>query len=537
MTDATALGAPRPAGTRAQLELPLTRENLTAALRRTLSWNRPFTNGPQDAQLQGATAVSGLSAGQLGTLLRPIATPLVMSGFEGDMADMLNGAFRDQGFVPSAAGAAAGHGEMPYEGPLKPGDAVGVLFVNGDLQLGGTGTVTHIDGDRVYAFGHPMYNLGPTAFPMTRAYVYTVLPSLYSSSKLSTTGEVIGTFLQDRPTAIAGRLGPGPELIPVTLNLESDRVPTRTFHFGVVRDQLFTPMMAYSALATTLLSYERQFGTATYMVRGRALLKNHDTLSFDNLFSGTGAQSPASSASAYVIAPIAELVTNDHEQVEITGIELTFKATEEPQKATLERVWIDDPRPRAGRSIPVKMLLRTYRGEDLLRTVDVTIPAHVSGRLSLLVADGGQLEQLEQREVRASQQNRRVAQIVRSFNTARRGNTLYVKLMNGDAGADRLFGGGGNDRLEGGTGNDVMFGGSGSDVFLFEHGDDRDAVRDFADGFDRVDLTDFNFTNANAAKVFATQVGANVVFDFGGGDVLTINNILMAQLTNVDFIL
>ena len=98
---------------------------------------------------------------------------------------------------------------MPFEGPLKPGDAIGVMFVDGDLMLGGTGTVTHIDGDRVYAFGHPMYNLGPTEFPMTRAYVYTVLPSLFSSIKLSSTGEVIGTFLQDRATAIAGRLGPG----------------------------------------------------------------------------------------------------------------------------------------------------------------------------------------------------------------------------------------------------------------------------------------------------------------------------------------
>ena len=47
------------------------------------------------------------------------------------------------------------------------------MLVGGDLQLGATGTVTHVDGDRVYAFGHPMYNLGPTEFPMTRAYVYT----------------------------------------------------------------------------------------------------------------------------------------------------------------------------------------------------------------------------------------------------------------------------------------------------------------------------------------------------------------------------
>src|SRR5205085_4533370 len=124
---------------------------------------------------------------------------------------------RDQGFVPtggSARGSASG--EMPFDGPLKPGDAIGVNFLTGDLELGATGTVTHIDNDRVYAFGHPMYNLGPTEFPMTRAYVYTVLPSLASSLKVSTTGEIIGSFLQDRAVAIAGKLGPGPKMIPVT---------------------------------------------------------------------------------------------------------------------------------------------------------------------------------------------------------------------------------------------------------------------------------------------------------------------------------
>ena len=53
--------------------------------------------------------------------------------------------------------------------------------MSGDLELGATGTVTEVDGDRVYAFGHPFYNLGPTQFPMTRAYVHALLPSLMSS--------------------------------------------------------------------------------------------------------------------------------------------------------------------------------------------------------------------------------------------------------------------------------------------------------------------------------------------------------------------
>src|SRR5262245_62317937 len=119
-------------------------------------------------------------------------------------------------------GAASGtqSGEMPFKGPLKPGYSIGVTFVNGDLELGATGTVTHIDGDRVYAFGHPLYNLGPTEFPLTRAYVHTVLPSLATSFKISSLGDTVGTMRQDRSTAIAGTLGKGPALVPMTVTLE-----------------------------------------------------------------------------------------------------------------------------------------------------------------------------------------------------------------------------------------------------------------------------------------------------------------------------
>ena len=213
---------------------------------------------------------AGVRDDRLGTLLRPIATPLVDLRIRTRAGGMLGSAFRDQGFIPTGGSAAgAGAGEMPFEGPLKPGDAVGVNFLTGDLSMGATGTVTHVDNDRVYAFGHPMYNLGPTEFPMTRAYVYTVLPSLASSLKLSTTGETIGTFLQDRATAIAGRLGPGPRMIPISLTLEAQRGPKHTFHFNVVSDQLFTPLMTYAAILETIASYERQNGTATYSVRGQ----------------------------------------------------------------------------------------------------------------------------------------------------------------------------------------------------------------------------------------------------------------------------
>jgi len=432
MTDSTTFNDVRPPGSRVNVEYPFTQESLTAAFRKALNWNRPFAERPNDAQLTGISAVAGLGGSQLGTLLRPIATPLVMSGFEPELAEVFGSAFREQGFIPTGGSAAGPRaGEAPYEGPLKPGDAVGVMLVGGDLQMGGTGTVTHIDGDRVYAFGHPMYNLGPIEFPMTRAYVYTVLPSLFSSMKLSTTGETIGTVVQDRATAIAGRLGKGPRMIPVTISLESGRGPKQTFNFRVVNDQLFGPLMTYASILNTLGSYERQYGAATFSVRGSATITKHDPVSFNNLFSGDQA---SMNAAAYIVGPITALMGNDYEKVDLEGVNVTFGSTEEPKTAMLERVWLDDPRPRAGRTVPLKVLFRTYRGEEVVRTLPIEIPANASGTLSLLVSDGARLGQSELRELR-SPQPRSVDQMIRALNKGRRNNTLYVKLLGSEAGA------------------------------------------------------------------------------------------------------
>src|SRR6516225_11339327 len=119
MTDSTAQGGIRPPGARVKVEFPLTREGLSSAFRKALTWNRPFAERPNDSELSGLTSVAGLGGSQLGTLLRPIATPLVMSGFEPDLAEMFGSAFRDQGFIPSGGSVAGMHlGEKPYEGPL-----------------------------------------------------------------------------------------------------------------------------------------------------------------------------------------------------------------------------------------------------------------------------------------------------------------------------------------------------------------------------------------------------------------------------------
>jgi Ca2+-binding RTX toxin-like protein len=109
-------------------------------------------------------------------------------------------------------------------------------------------------------------------------------------------------------------------------------------------------------------------------------------------------------------------------------------------------------------------------------------------------------------------------------------------VLNGQDGSSTLFGGSGNDRLiggssadlmSGGIGDDLLNGGAGVDGFVFANGYDRDRISDFVSGVDRIKLSDALWTgDLTAAQVldrFATVgAGGLVSFDFGDGDVLTV---------------
>jgi hypothetical protein len=354
-----------------------------------------------------------------------------VSGLNPSAASLVDSMFRDSGFSPMLAGGSSSADDHAG-GPLRPGDPVGVQLLSGDADMGATGTVTHVDGNRVYAFGHPFFNFGPTEFPMTRAHVYATLPSLQSSFKIATMGDVIGTVQQDRATAIAGALGPGPSLIPVTITLESEHAPRRSFHYQVVSDQLFTPLLTYVSLFNTLGSYERQFGAATFAVSGKAQFAGHADLQFDDIFTG---DQPIAGAAAYVAGPLTMLLANDLESVAVRGVDVTITAEEESRSASIERIWIDEVRPRAGQTVPLKVLTRSYRGAEKISTIPIDIPANASGQLTVLVTDGKQLNQIEARELHRTVEPQSVAQMIRVLNETHRNNRIYVRLLTGSAGA------------------------------------------------------------------------------------------------------
>ena len=429
MIDATIMSGTARVSRPVAMSLNPTPRELMDIWSRDLNRVRGFVDEPSQALV-----MSGVSSdlGRFGAMLRPIAVPMIASGFDASVLEPMSSAFSAAGFVPMSNSQSPGPAaSAPGTTALQPGDAVGVALLTGDFELGATGTVTHVDGDRVYAFGHPLYNLGPTQFPMTRATVQVVLPSLMASSKLASFGEVVGTVQQDRATAIAGRLGPAPSLIPVTVTLNSDRAPSRTFTFGVVRDFTFTPLLTYLSVANVLTSYERGAGPASFSIRGSASIRAEGDLSFEDIFSG---DQPAGGAAAYVAGPLTALMKNSDENVQVENISLTIDASEQQKSARIERVWLDTTRPRSGQNATVNVAMRSSRGQEIVRQVPIQLPANLTGPLQLTVADAARTTADDRRDSRGADLQR-ASQLVRTFNRSRKNNRLYVRLTSSDSGA------------------------------------------------------------------------------------------------------
>jgi hypothetical protein len=419
--------APRAASTRlplrgTSLAAPLDADAVAKALAR-----------PLPALVPGAFRGEGLPAGLAGADLQPLALPLVFSGFDPDAFAWARGVFQSMGFAPVMGGGGSTASPGPV-GALEPGAAVGVSLVEGDLDLSVSGTVTHIDKDRVYAFGHPFYNLGPTQFPLKKAWVHAVFPSLQVSWKIASALDAVGTLDQDRTTAVSGRLGPLPRMIPVEVRLRSPRASERVFRFRMVEDELLTPLVAYASLLSVLQAHERAFGAATLRLEAQLVLAGGREVRFDDV---VASEQPAAQAAAVVAGPLALLTGNDFEKVAVERVSLSIDAVESREAATLVRAWVDAPLPlRPGSVVPVRVQLRTRRGESVTETLKVEVPASATGgSYTLLVADANTMDAIEQREMRQAFAPRDLEGLVRALNKLRAGNRIYARLSHSAGGA------------------------------------------------------------------------------------------------------
>jgi len=368
--------------------------------------------------------------------LRQIATPLNLSGFSPSVIAQFAPQLRSLGFEPVSGmgGMAAEPGD---DGRLEPGSTVAVQLVRGDMDVSATGTVTHVSGNSIYAFGHPFLSIGYTDLPMSKASVITVIPTLMVSMKVAATTRSVGTIKQDRATGIMGITGEKSHMIPVHLQLKTSRNEVKELNYEIVNDTFLTPFLMAFTVQNGIVSSERSIGGQTLQIKCSITVKDQPEILFENSVSDLASSTAFAAIAA--ASPVHFLLNSGFDNLVMEKINLEINAVEQTREALLEKVWQDKLEARPGEEVNVTVFLRKPNGEVMAEKYPVKIPEDIPpGPLKMMIGDGTSFEKTDA-ESEMEFVPTTLQQLVRAINNLKKNDRLYIRLYRDQPGA--LIGG------------------------------------------------------------------------------------------------
>jgi len=376
---------------------------------------------------QDAASRTGLPTG---SALEPIETPLVFSGYQPEALRQFASQLQGYGFVAAQGGTAA---PKPDDAHLLPGDMAGMVLVQGDTSISSACTVTAIRSNQVYLCGHPFLSLGDVQFPMARTEVVTTLSSDLASTKIINVGGPIGTITGDRLTAVTGKLGAPPPMIPIDLTLAVGGAEKK-LHFEMVNHPKLTPLLMGLTVFNGLTQNSLYGEGTTLHLSGEVVVHGHAPVQIENTFAPGDSFSPDGLPIALNIQSVfMRLFTNTREVPLFDRIALRVESVPGRQSFSIESAWLEKGEAAPGETLRVRVLLRPYRGPARVEETTVRVPEQAmrGTTLRVLVTDGDMLNRASRGFAFASAGggNAGLDQLIALLNRERRNDRLYVGLF------------------------------------------------------------------------------------------------------------
>ena len=364
---------------------------------------------------------------------RPIATPLSLAGFAPRVARLVEEFFLPYGMVATASGAAGGTAAEDGDWEPSPGAAVGVSLLSGDAQLSAIGTLTWIEGERLVAFGHPLFQAGPVRMPLVSASIHTVVPSRFVSFKLGSPIKTIGVLTQDRRPGVAAGLGEEAFTIPIEVEIAASGAEGRTFRYEAIREKRITPNLVAWSVMNSIPHMEKAMGEATMKVTLRVELEGAPAFSRTNIFSGFTALQAAADEIRY---PLQVLANNPLESPPILSVRVLVEAREGRNSARVDEVRLEKARVRPGGSVRGSVTLRLHQGGTVRRAFDLPVPANQpEGKLMLRVCDALSADDYDLKRAPYRYATDRIEGLIGYLEELRTNENVYCTLYDGSSGA------------------------------------------------------------------------------------------------------
>lgn len=363
-----------------------------------------------------------------GARLVEISTPLWLGGFTRSTLEQFSPGLRAAGLEP-VQGISGGGNAMAASTPARPepGSMISVHLMTGDLVAGADGTVTYVDGNRVYAFGHRFLATGDTELPFSRAEVITLLASQQVSFKISTPKEWMGAILQDRSTAISGEIGRRARMAPVTLRLHNRAAGTETaYHMEMASDRLLSPVLLQMAVYSALDATERTAGSSSVAIRGLLEWTDGPPVKIDNFASGDWGVPQQTSAAAAI--PLSYALQSSFDALRLKSVSLDLDIWDNKRSWQIDSITAAPREVRPGEKVRVSIGFAGPNGAEQISTLDYQFPVGAPlGPVTFTASDALRANLSEYQQFLVNPPHS-VAQMVEYLNGLRPNRKAYLRI-------------------------------------------------------------------------------------------------------------
>jgi len=363
-----------------------------------------------------------------------IATPVSFGGFTRESIDRFAPQLRALGLEPlqGVSGGSRVPAAMGARSALKPGSMISVQLVSGDLSIGADGTVTYIDGKRVYAFGHRFLSVGATDLPFARSEVLTLLPSLSTSFKISAARELMGAISQDRDSAVAGELGRRAVMVPVSISVASPNGRRSSYHMEMVDDRFLSPFLLQMSVFSAIDATERTVGSSSFLVKGQIGFQDGAVpVKLDNMFAGDANSAMQVALSAAI--PLAYVLQGGFDKLHVKDVALEIESFDQKKQMQIDSVFAGRHEAHPGEPIELTVGLAGENGAVLTRKVVYRTPIGLTaGPLYFTISDAGTANLTEFRQALGVTPGS-ARQLISNVNNLKANTKAYVRVWRPDA--------------------------------------------------------------------------------------------------------
>lgn len=363
-----------------------------------------------------------------------IATPVSFNGFTDSTLQHFAPELRKIGLDPRQGVSSGGHIPPKMGDPslLHPGDMITVQLLSGDFSIGADGTVTEIDGKRLFAFGHHFLSVGGTELPFARANVIADLANLQASFKISSAREWMGSITEDRSTSVYGELGRRAATVPLSIAINGARHAPLTYNMQMVNDRILTPFILQMAVFSTIDATERTLGMGSFTMHGEVDFQaGVPPLKIDNTYAGDFGVPQL--ASLGVASPLAYLMGTGFDALKVRGIHLVIDASEKKHVWQIDQVAVSKKEVHPGDTVELAVTLAGENGAEAMKTVRYAVPVGApAGILQFTVTDATSANLIDFAQT-IGLQPKSPEQAVLLLNSFRPNTNAYVRVWRSDA--------------------------------------------------------------------------------------------------------